>query len=219
MGPWGKKKWLYTNFFLCYICFMEPMEQIKLLEAKLADLKVEYDKYFSGIEKIEPIKLKGEVQRIVRRLSTLYVNNTAIRFRKDNVIAQYNSYNQYWNRILRQIEEGTYVRDVFKADYRDRIRSMNSQTAGTPSQGGGMPRGRAAQPSESGSKEFEGVFNTLIKTKERLGESTANIDYNVLSSNLKKQSDAIKRKYKVSRVDFAVEEKDGKAIIKALPKK
>ncbi len=219
MGPGGRKKWLYTNFSLCYIYSMEPMEQIKLLEAKLSDLKAEYDKYFSGVERIEPTKLKGEVQRIVRRLSTLYVNNTAIRFRKDNVIAQYNSYNQYWNRILRQIEEGTYVRDVFKADYRDRIKSTNSHTGRPPSQGGGMPAGKAAQPSGSGSREFEGVFENLLKTKERLGESTADIDYDVLSSNLKKQSDAIKKRYKVSRVDFAVEEKDGKAIIKALPKK
>ncbi|MBN1573552.1 MAG: hypothetical protein JW984_10190 [Deltaproteobacteria bacterium] len=195
------------------------MEQIRLLEAKLADLKVEYDKYFSGVEKIEPTKLKGEVQKIVRRLSTLYINNTAIRFRKDNIIAQYNSYNQYWNRILRQIEEGTYVRDIFKADYRDRLKSINSQTGRPPSEGGGMPGGRAARPSGSGPREFEGVFSSLIKTKERLGESTVNIDYNVLSSNLKKQSDAIMKKYKVSRVDFTVEEKDGKAIIKALPKK
>jgi hypothetical protein len=201
---------------------MEPMEQIRLLEGKLADLKAEYDKYFSGVERIEPTRLKGEVQRIVRRLSTLYVNNTAIRFRKDNVIAQYNSYNQYWNRILRQIEEGTYVRDIFKADYRDRIKSMNSQASRpTPESGGapGAPGEKAARPPGSGKREFDGVFTNLLKTKEKLGESTANINYDVLSSNLKKQSDAIKKKYGVSRVDFAVEEKDGKAIIKALPKK
>lgn len=199
---------------------MDPMEQIRLLEGKLTDLKVEYDKYFAGVEKIEPTRLKAEVQKIVRRLSTLYVNNTAIRFKKDNIIAQYNSYNQYWNRILRQIEEGTYVRDVFKADYRDKVKSMNSQAGRSPSEGGGTPGGRASRPpGGSEPREFEGVFTSLLKTKEKLGESTANIDYKVLSSNLKKQSDAIKKKYNVSRVDFAVEEKDGKAIIKALPKK
>jgi hypothetical protein len=198
---------------------MEPMEQIKLLEGKLAELKVEYDKYFAGVEKIEPVKLKEEVKRIVRRLSTLYINNTAIRFRKDNVIAHFNSYNQYWNRILRQIEDGTYVRDVFKADYRDRVKMGAGLNGPSTTQREKAPARETAQPAGAEPREFEGLFQNLITTKKKLGESTENIKYDVLSSNLKKQSDAIKRKFKVSQVDFAVEEKDGKAIIKALPKK
>ncbi len=198
---------------------MEPTEKIAQLEKNLADLKLEFDKYFSGVEKIEPSKLRGEVQRIVRQLSTLYINNTAIKFKKDSVIAQYNSYNQYWNRILRQIEEGTYVRDVFKADYRDRIKMESSQPGVTTQQKSVEPKKSAAQPDDSGSKPLEDVFNNLVAMKKKLGESTANVTYDVLSSNLQKQTAAIKSKYNVSRVDFTVEEKDGKAIIKALPKK
>lgn len=215
------EKWLYTDFSLCYICTMEPMEQINLLEKKLAELKVEYDKYFAGVEKIEPVSLKEEVKRLVRRLSTLYVNNTAIRFRKDNVIAHFNSYNQYWNRILRQIEDGTYVRDVFKADYRDRVKMGAGRNGPADIQRDKSPAREASQPAGGGGepREFEDLFQNLVSTKKRLGESTDNIQYEVLSSNLKKQSDAIKRKFKVSHVDFAVEEKEGKAIIKALPKK
>lgn len=195
------------------------MEQIQLLEGKLAVLKVEYDKYFSGVEKIEPVKLKEEIKRIVRRLSTLYINNTAIRFRKDNAIAQFNSYNQYWNRILRQIEDGTYVRDVFKADYRDRAKMGADRNDPAAAQKNKASVTETAQPAGSEPRDFEDIFQNLITTKKKLGESTANIKFDVLSSNLKKQSDAIKRKFKVSHVDFIVEEKDGKATIKALPKK
>jgi hypothetical protein len=198
---------------------MEPTEKIAQLEKNLADLKLEFDKYFSGVEKIEPSKLRGEVQRMVRQLSTLYINNTATKFKKDSVIAQYNSYNQYWNRILRQIEEGTYVRDVFKADYRDRINMESSQPGDATQQKSVEPKKSAAQPGGSGSKPLEDVFNNLVAMKKKLGESTANVTYDVLSSNLQKQTAAIKKKYNVSRVDFTVEEKDGKAVIKALPKK
>ena len=156
---------------------------------------------------------------MIRQLSTLYISNTATKFKKDSVIAQFNSYNQYWNRILRQIEEGTYVRDVFKADYRDRVKIESSKSGGTTQQKSVEPKKSAEQPGGSGSKGLEDVFNNLINMKKRLGESTTNISYDVISSNLEKQTIAIKKKYNVSRVDFTVEEKDGKAIIKALPKK
>ena len=198
---------------------MEPTEIIAVLEKKLAVLKLEFDKYFSGVEKIEPSNLRGEVQKLVRQLSTLYINNTATKFKKDSVIAQYNSYNQYWSRILRQIEEGTYVRDVFKADYRDRIKREVSQPASSTQPKSAEPKKSAVQPGGAGSNNMESVFNNLVNMKKKLGESTANISYDVLSSNLQKQTSAIKKKYNVSRVDFTVEEKDGKAVIKALPKK
>jgi len=176
------------------------------LEKKLGELRAAYDKYFSGIERIEPTGLRNEVQRLVRRISTLPITNTAVKFKKDNLIAQYNSYNLYWNKILRQIEDGTYSRDLFKIKLKD--------MGMTPPQ---RPKQEPPTPSPAG--KFDSVFKELVSTKKRLGESTNNLNYKTFEENLGKQSEAIKKKFKVSNVDFIVEEKGGKTVLKAVPKK
>lgn len=184
---------------------MEAIEAIRLLENKLSELKAAYDKYFSGIEKIEPTGLRNEVQRIVRRMSTLPITNTAVKFKRDNLIAQYNSYSQYWNKTLRQIEDGTYSRDLFKIQLKDREMTPAQRPKQEPTP---PPRGK-----------FDSVFKELVSTKKRLGESTNNLNYKTFEENLGKQSEAIKKKFKVSNVDFIVEEKGGKTVLKAVPKK
>jgi hypothetical protein len=189
---------------------MEAEEEIRLLEKRLSDLKVEYEKYFTGIERIEPAKLRDEVQRLVRRVGTFHINNTALRFKRDNLIAQFNSYNQYCNRILKKIEDGTYSRDLFKMNLKARMKTQQP-----PSPHPSSPQGKS--PPSGG--EYDSVFKKLISTKEKLGESTKNMNYSIFEDNLKKQSEAIKKKYSVSRVDFEIEQKNGKAIIKAVPKK
>ena len=207
---------------------MEPIEYINLLEQKLAELKVIYDKYFAGVEKREPMKERTDVQRLVRQLGSLHLTNTALKFKKNSLISQFNTYSRYWDRILKQIEDGTYSRDLFKMD----LKYGKTTTAPTTSPGSSPPpstpppkmKGTSSPSSPSTpppkkGKEFEDVYRALVTTKMKLGETTQNLNYNALSANLKKQSDVIKKKYSVSRVDFMVEEKNGKAVIKAVPKK
>jgi hypothetical protein len=182
---------------------------MRLLENKIGELRTAYDKYFAGIERIEPTGLKNEVQRLVRRMSTLPITNTAVKFKRDNLIAQYNSYSLYWNKILRQIEDGTYSRDLFKMQLKER----GITTPQRPRQEPPTPT-----PSSPGGK-FNSVFKELVTTKKKLGENTNSMNYKTFEENLSKQSEAIKKKYKVSSVDFVVEEKSGKAVIKAVPKK
>lgn len=179
------------------------------MESKLGDLRTAYDKYFAGIERIEPTGLKNEVQRLVRRISTLPITNTAVKFKRDNLIAQYNSYSLYWNKILRQIEDGTYSRDLFKIKLKDR--------GMTPPQRPRQEPPTPPPPPPAG--KFDSVFKELVSTKKKLGENTNNLNYKTFEENLGKQSEAIKKKFKVSSVDFIVEEKGGKAVLKAVPKK
>lgn len=43
------------------------------------------------------------------------MRNTGARFRFQTLVQRFTSYQTYWNRILRQMEEGTYRRDVARA--------------------------------------------------------------------------------------------------------
>src|SRR5690606_17101606 len=85
------------------------------LEAKLDRLKVSYERYFSGIDRTPPEFLRKDVVRILRMLENSFIRNTAQKFRLNTCSQKLSTYSTYWNRIQRQIEEGTFKRDVQKA--------------------------------------------------------------------------------------------------------
>src|SRR5262249_17871926 len=43
------------------------------------------------------------------------IRNTAMRFKLNTTVQRYNTYQQYWQRVCREIENGTYRRDLARA--------------------------------------------------------------------------------------------------------
>jgi hypothetical protein len=92
-----------------------PVDAEELLEQleKLMDrLKVMYEQYFLGIQKLAPAQLHSEAERRLRDLTQVQLRNTALRYRFNSIQQKYGSYNSYWRRTLREIEQGKYVRTL-----------------------------------------------------------------------------------------------------------
>jgi hypothetical protein len=85
------------------------------LEVRLDRLKISYEQYFMGIEKLEPQVQRKEVTRIFNNLNKMQIRNTGLRFRYRTIVQRWNLYITRWNRVLREIENGTYERDVLRA--------------------------------------------------------------------------------------------------------
>lgn len=85
------------------------------LEQRVERLRALYDQYFMGIEKIEPTVLRKDVDRRLWVLRREQIRNTSLRFKLNTVVQRYNTYQQYWMRICREIENGTYKRDLRRA--------------------------------------------------------------------------------------------------------
>ncbi len=92
--------------------------QIGELEERVDRLRALYDQYFMGFEKLEPAVPRKDVERRFAVLRKTQFRNTALRFRFNVVTQKYNTYSMYWQRICRQIEEGTYKRHVQRAQKR-----------------------------------------------------------------------------------------------------
>lgn len=88
---------------------------IEELEPQVERLKSLYQQYFMGIEKLPPVVLKKTIDRTIWRLRRERFQNPRLRFKFQQIIQRYNTYEQYWQRIMRQIENGTYDRHVLKA--------------------------------------------------------------------------------------------------------
>ena len=93
----------------------EPLdieEQLELLEQQIERLKVMYEQYFMGIQKMAPGQLHRDLERGIRELTQRQIRNTALRYRFTNISQKFGSYNTYWRRTMNEIENGRYIRHI-----------------------------------------------------------------------------------------------------------
>lgn len=98
-------------------------------EANLEQLRVRFEQYFQGLERIAPEREHEAVQRQIRELQREIPPNTALRFRYQQLKQKRVTLATYWTRVCRQIEEGTYQRDVLRARKRKAQRPKRSAAA------------------------------------------------------------------------------------------
>ena len=89
---------------------VEPLDVEKLiseLEVAVDRLRSLYEQYFMGFEKLEPTVPRKEVDRRIHALRKEQIRNTALRFRFQMILQRYNVFQTHWQRICREIENGT----------------------------------------------------------------------------------------------------------------
>jgi hypothetical protein len=89
-------------------------EALDVVDQTLDRLKTMYEQYFLGIQKQAPAFLHSDVERKLRDLTQVNMRNTGLRYRLATLQQKFGSYNSYWRRTLRQIENGTYIRNLAK---------------------------------------------------------------------------------------------------------
>ncbi|MDB4932765.1 MAG: Alanine/proline-rich protein [Myxococcaceae bacterium] len=93
----------------------EIQKELEELESRLERLRIKYDQYFIGIEKMLPFVQRKDVDRRFAQLHKEQFRNGGLRFRFQTLVQRFTTYQTYWGRIIRQIEEGTYKRDLIRA--------------------------------------------------------------------------------------------------------
>lgn len=91
---------------------VEAVKRLAELEDAIEHLRLSYEKYFRGVERIVPAREHERVERTLRLWEGTPPPGTQLRFRLQGLRARFITYNHYWNRILHQIEKGTYSRDL-----------------------------------------------------------------------------------------------------------
>ena len=89
-------------------------EVLDHIDKTLDRTKVLYEQYFLGMQKQPPTQLHTDVERRLRELQQLNIRNTGLRYRFATIQQKFGSYNSYWRRTVRQIENGTYIRNLAK---------------------------------------------------------------------------------------------------------
>lgn len=85
---------------------MSYQREIDLLDRAIRDLKIDFERFFSGALPIPPEALRTNVQSQLRRLRNANLKSAVDIFRLSSLEARFNTYNELFNRRLREYEEG-----------------------------------------------------------------------------------------------------------------
>jgi hypothetical protein len=168
----------------------DRMRMLDDAEEAVAELRRRYEKYFLGIDRVAPSLEHDRVRGMVLRIKTHKINNTAWRYRMEQLVAAFIQSDQYWTRTLRQIEDGTYKRH----------RTMMLFRQG---------RARAEPPPPP-----VDIYTQYLDARRAAGLS-AKISREKFQRTLDDQRAALAERCGDKRIEFEVAVKDGKPVLRA----
>lgn len=189
----------------------EIKEDMKFLEKAVFELKVLYEQYFMGVVKREPLKLRMDVERLVRDYAQEPIQNTSMKFKYNMIVAKLSSFKQYWNRTLKQIDAGTYKRKG-EGGMSSLKTAPVSSTLERPKHG--SPVGGAG----NGGGDSRDSYNAFIKARTECGESTQGVTREAFQTSIQAQQKKMAEKYGTSNLETKVFVKDGKTMVSVKPK-
>jgi hypothetical protein len=181
-------------------------EDLRDLDRKLKQLKLDYEQYFLGSRPREPVMLRGDVQKTITLFTATPIQNTGLRFRFNSICSRFQAFKRQWDDTLRQIEAGTYKRHRFKADLHEKQRLERAQrqldaeaAGGSPGKGGGSS-----------------LFDDYRSARETTGQGTAGLTQQKLDKVIEKQTAQLRQRFgDEAKFRFRVVVEDGKAKLKA----
>lgn len=216
------------------------------IESELAELRAAYEQYFLGLDKI-PTTRHQKLKKRVATLKQTYVQSTALKFRIQSQHSRYLTYERLWQKTIQEMEDGVYRRDLFKARFRAKHREeakakeperealppappappvAAAPQAGKAAPAKASPTAAAAPPpparAPGGSilsdEQVKLLFNAYVKAKKQCNEDTSKLSLEGVAASLRKQVPELIKKHNARGVEFKVVIKDGKALLKAVPK-
>lgn len=186
-------------------------QQLDEFERRILVLKIEYEKFFSGIEQIEPLRERDDMRRMLRDLQLTPITNTAQKHKLRSLRARWNSMEMYWQRNLVMIERGTHPKMKFRAQLSERRRG---DAPADPAKAAARPPRLTSEERED--RAYQAVFDKYVETRQRCGQNT-DLAYESVRDVLKQQVRTIKSRYRCKAVKFKITVEDGKAKVKAVP--
>lgn len=169
---------------------------INQLEEQLKKLRIEFERYFNGALDLPPVDLQQGIERRLRDLRG-NVKGSADLFRLQALEARFNSYNEMFNRRLRDAEEG---------------RSPRRRHGAAPQYD---PMSGIVVGDRIDSSAAAALYQSLYAS----ASSSKHVDVDRFRGYLERQATMIRQKTGCSQVKFRLAEEGGKLKLKAKPLK
>lgn len=174
--------------------------ELDRLEARIEELRILYEQFFVGLQPLPPDKQHRDVKLLIRQLLKAPFKNSENKFRLRALITRFQTYATYWERVNKQREEGTYVKDIFKADMRQKMLEDAKQEK---SSGGAAEKG------------LKQLFSTYEAALKKAGARSDSLNFDAFKRSILKKAKQLKSEQGVKKLHYKVVIKQGKVTIKA----
>ena len=162
------------------------------IQQEMKELEIRYEQYFAGIERREPYNERRLLARRIRHFTNRRIVWTDLKFRYQGISSRFMSYAQYWDRILRLIDEGKYHRHLAKV--------------GQPSPAGQPAGTNTGDPL----REAEQLRQELAEARRACGLSGEAPSTEKVADFLTSQRENIRSRYGDRPVKFSIDTSEGK---------
>lgn len=169
--------------------------ELDAIQQLLKELEIRYEQYFAGIERREPVADRNDLARRIRHFTNRHIVWTDLKFRYQGLSSRFMSYCQYWDRILRLMDEGKYHRHTAK---------LSGKMADAPNR---PPPGPA-------SGEAEQLYQQMRLARQQCGLGGETPSPEKIADFLAKQREQIRSRFGDKPVEFNVDIQDGKPRIR-----
>ena len=189
-------------------------EDLDFLEKGIRQLQIEWEKFFSGLEKKPPVDLRTKLEQVVRRHSNVEIRNNVDRFRFQNLATRYQTFAELWAKRLRAMEEGRPM------GLHGRAAAMALPPPLPPPSARPAPTARAGanevrvKDASADTDAVRTLFDRFLEARKQAGEGGA-VKFESFQKIIAQQSSRILNEKGASAVDFRLETKDGKVSLKA----
>ena len=229
------------------VSWAQVSQELDEVEAQLHALRGQYEQFFLGMEKRPPVRAHEQFKKRIAGMKTAPAKSVALSFRVQSLQASFATYERLWARTLQEMEDGTYRRDLFKlrrknsgpeapaarepeaaaatgkaakvkGKEKDKDKSAAAAPAAGPPSEPTIHIAGTAPPDPLSENRLRSVYRAYVEAKRRCNEDTTRLSFDAVAASLKRQVPELLDRHKVRDVEYRVFVKDGKAILRAVPK-
>jgi hypothetical protein len=175
---------------------------LRRLEVGIRQLKVQYDMFFAGALKRQPLELRAEIERIIKRHANSPVQKYAERFHLNTLISRFNSLSELWGKTMRTREEGDRPPPAMV----DRDRPREQLVA----------RCRLGNPGKDDA-ELHRLYDRFVETRRRLDAGKKVVSFEKFAAGVSGQSQRLRNQSGCAEIELRVVIHDHKVLVKARP--
>jgi len=179
-------------------------EDISRLETGIRRLKVHYDMFFVGALAREPIEIRYQVEKLIRRHAESSNLKYAQRFRFNSLVSRFNSLSELWTKTTRKMEEGD-ARHRTKLDQFGLRERLIARTRLHNGQGNGDE------------ENLQRLYNKFIEARQVNGEESRKLSYKNFVRGISSQTQRLRKETNCAEIELRVVLRDQKVQVKARP--
>jgi hypothetical protein len=172
------------------------------LEVGIRQLKVQYDMFFAGAIKREPIELRAQIDRIIKRHANSPIQKYAQRFHLNTVISRFNSLSELWGKTIRSREEG------------DRPAPAMTDRGGPREQ---LVARCRFQDATTNQVDLQRLYTRFVETRRRLDAGKRVVSFEKFALGVSNQSQRLQKQSGCAEIELRVVVTDHKVLVKARP--